>query len=216
MGAGADVLKSPGARVLRVGLLPALALGGCSDRGPAGDPAAVVTDGPVAALFVTVALSDQVLRLDPETGAILARIPLDPRPSESDEPHGVVISPGGEHWYATLAHGRPTLSKFERRGDRQVGRVPLDAAGAARVELDREGQTAFVADYDRSRPGEPGEVLTIRFRYSRSSGDGLPVQPARRALLEGIRSAGRSSGFIRLDALEHLGGGRFRARVALR
>lgn len=139
-------------------------LGGCSDRGSAGDPAAVVTDGAAPALFVTVAVSDQALRLDPETGAVLARIPIDPRPSESDEPHGVATSPAGDYWYATLAHGQPTLSKFEREGDRQVGRVSLDAAGAARVELDRSGETAFVADYDRSRPGEPGEVLAVRTR----------------------------------------------------
>ena len=159
----------PPGRVLRVGLLPLLALGGCSDRGATGDPGAAVTDGAKAAVWVTVAVSDHVLRLDPQTGAVLARIPLDPRPSESDEPHGVVISPSGEHWYATLAHGEPTLSKFEREGDRQVGRVPLDAAGAARVELDRSGETAFVADYDRSRPGEYGEVLAVRTRDLRVS-----------------------------------------------
>jgi YVTN family beta-propeller protein len=164
VGAGADILRSPALRALRVGLLPTLALGGCSDRGAAGDPEAVVTDGVDPALYVTVAVSDHVLRLDPQTGAVLARIPLDPRPSESDEPHGVVISSAGDHWYATLAHGEPTLSKFEREGDRRVGRVPLDAAGAARVELDRSGETAFVADYDRSRPGEPGEVLAVRTR----------------------------------------------------
>jgi hypothetical protein len=91
---------------------------------------------------------------------------------------------------------------------RQVSREPAGGLVVVGYALKASG---YQAD-----PGPPGEVLTIRFRYSRSSGDGLPVQPARRALLEGIRSAGRSSGFIRLDALEHLGGGRFRARVALR
>lgn len=151
-------------RVLRVALIPMFGLWGCSDGDPAGDQSDVRTAGEVGDLFVTVAVSDQVLRLDPETGAVLARIPLDPRPSESDEPHGVTVSSDGSHWYATLAHGEPTLSKFERKTDRLVGQVPLRAAGAARVELNRTGETAFVADYDRSRPGEHGEVLAVRTR----------------------------------------------------
>jgi len=151
-------------RALLVALAPALGVWGCSSDDVAGDPAGTGADGAVAALLVTVAVSDEVLRLDPRTGAVLARIPLDPRPSESDEPHGVAIAPGGDHWYATLAHGEPTLSKFETKGDRLVGRVSLRAAGAARVELARNGETAFVADYDRSRPGERGEVLAVHTR----------------------------------------------------
>jgi YVTN family beta-propeller protein len=107
-------------------------------------------------------VSDEVLRFDPQTGALLSRIPLDPRPSESDEPHGLAIAPDGRHWYATLAHGEPTLSKFERPADRRVGRGRLSSAGAARVEIDPTGEYGFVADYDRARPAEAGEVLTIR------------------------------------------------------
>ncbi len=117
-----------------------------------------------ASVLVTVAVSDEVLRLDAETGAIQARTPIDPRPSESDEPHGVAVSPDGDHWYVTLAHGDPTLSKYEREGDRLVGRGALGAAGAARVELNRDGTVAFVADYDRSMPGTDGEVVAIRTR----------------------------------------------------
>jgi DNA-binding beta-propeller fold protein YncE len=127
---------------------------------PAGDADANAD----AALLVTVALSDEVLRLDPENGAILSRTRVDPRPSESDEPHGVAVSPDGRHWYVTLAHGDPTLSKFEREGDRLVGRGSLNAAGAARVELGSDGRVAFVADYDRSSPGADGEIVAIRTR----------------------------------------------------
>ncbi len=113
-------------------------------------------------MYVAVAVSDEVLRFDPESGALLSRISLDPRPSESDEPHGLAVAPDGRHWYATLAHGDPTLSKFDRAGDRRVGRARLSSAGAARVEIDPTGEFAFVADYDRARPGEDGEVLVIR------------------------------------------------------
>lgn len=113
-------------------------------------------------MYVAVAVSDEVLRFDPRSGALLSRVSLDPRPSESDEPHGVAVAPDGRTWYVTLAHGDPTLSKFERRGDRGVGRVRLGSAGAARVEIDSNGDFGFVADYDRSRPGADGEVLAVR------------------------------------------------------
>jgi DNA-binding beta-propeller fold protein YncE len=146
------------------GLVALIASGACTDEQGAVGPAGNSEESTDASVLVTVAVSDEVLRLDPETGAILARIRLDPRPSESDEPHGVVISPDGHHWYATLAHGEPTLSKFERSGDRLVGRGQLGSAGAARVELDRQGQIAYVADYDRSSPGANGEVLAVRTR----------------------------------------------------
>jgi YVTN family beta-propeller protein len=115
-----------------------------------------------ASLLVTVAVADVVLHLDPETGSRIERIPVDPRPSESDEPHGVTVSPDGEHWFVTLAHGEASLSKFERVGNRLVGRGLLGAAGAARVELSGDGTIAYVADYDRSMPGADGEVLAIR------------------------------------------------------
>ncbi|MBK5099322.1 MAG: hypothetical protein JJE01_16195, partial [Gemmatimonadetes bacterium] len=80
--------------------------------GSSGDGSSRGEDPGGAVVYVAVAVSDEVLRFDPETGALLSRISLDPRPSESDEPHGLAIAPDGRHWYATLAHGDPTLSKF--------------------------------------------------------------------------------------------------------
>ena len=109
----------------------------------------------------------------------------------------------------------------------QGGEVVLREAGGMRIlskrlilEEPMGGLTvlgyALVASGYDADPGPPREVLTVRFDYPRQPGDRLLVQPARRALLEGIRAAGRASGFVRLQELSYLGGGRFRARVALR
>ncbi|MCL7957892.1 MAG: lactonase family protein [marine benthic group bacterium] len=144
--------------------VPAVAGSACDGDGGAMRPSGSGPTYDAPALLVTVAVADVVLRLDPETGALLERIPVDPRPSESDEPHGVAVSPDGAHWYVTLAHGDPTLSKFEREGDRLVGRGSLLSAGAARVELSPDGAVAYIADYDRSMPGSDGEVVAIRTR----------------------------------------------------
>jgi molybdenum-dependent DNA-binding transcriptional regulator ModE len=42
------------------------------------------------------------------------------------------------------------------------------------------------------------------------------LQPAQRALLEGIRRSGRQSGAARVLEISYLGGGRFRATVGVR
>jgi len=138
---------------------------------------------------------------------------------EGEEPDPLFV----ERFHLPLAAAAYGWAGFSVREDE----VTLQEAGGLRILSRREvshepAGGLVVAGYElkasgyQADPGPPGEVLTLRFRYSRSSGGGLPVQPARRALLEGIRSTGRSSGFIRLEALDHLGGGRFRARVALR
>lgn len=131
-----------------------------SDADPLNGPA-----GPHRAgerLYVTSGITDEVLRLDPADGTILARISTDRRRDEVDEPHAVAVAPDGRHWYVTVAHGEPTLWKYDLEDDRLVGRLMLPTAGAARIGITPDGQRAFVPDYDRSRPGEPGQVAVVR------------------------------------------------------
>ena len=115
-----------------------------------------------ARLYVTSGLTDQVFRLDPETGAVVSTFDLDMRRDEVDEPHGVTISPDGRHWYVTIAHGNPTLWKFELPDDRLVGRLRLGSRGASRVGLTPDGRFAFVPDYDRAGAGAVSEVTVVR------------------------------------------------------
>ena len=113
-------------------------------------------------LYVTSGLTDQVFRLDPETGAVVSTFHLDMRRDEVDEPHGVTISPDGRHWYVTIAHGNPTLWKFELPDDRLVGRLRLGSRGASRVGLTPDGRFAFVPDYARAGAGAVSEVTVVR------------------------------------------------------
>ena len=78
---------------------------------------------------MTSGFTDEVIRIDPSNGSIVSRIPTERRRDEVDEPHAVAVSPDGMHWYVTVAHGEPTLWKFELEGDRLVGRVTLPTAG---------------------------------------------------------------------------------------
>ena len=134
-----------------VTLLLAAACGGSPDR-PNDD---------VPRLYVTSGFTDEVHVLDARDGTTLRTISLDRRRTETDEPHGVTVSPDGRHWYATLAHGHPTLWKYETDGDRLVGRLQLDIPGAARVELTPDGGRAFVPDYWRGGLGEESRVAVV-------------------------------------------------------
>jgi len=62
----------------------------------------------------------------------------------------------------------------------------------------------------------PRKTLTLNFEYEGADGRGVVLQPAQRALLEGIRRSGRQKGSACVLELAYLGDGRFRARVGLR
>ena len=62
----------------------------------------------------------------------------------------------------------------------------------------------------------PRKTLTLSFDYAGADGRGVVLQPAQRALLEGIRRSGKQSGSARVLEITYLGAGRFRARVGVR
>lgn len=145
-----DSTRGPGTRGRLGAALLLVACGGAADG--AEDP---------PRLYVTSGFTDQIHVLDARDGTPLRTISLDRRRIETDEPHGVTVSADGRHWYATLAHGHPTLWKYETDGDRLVGRLQLDMAGAARVELTPDGRRAFVPDYWRGGPGDASRVAVV-------------------------------------------------------
>ncbi|HSM35137.1 MAG TPA: YncE family protein [Longimicrobiales bacterium] len=123
--------------------------------------AALACDGPSGTIYLTSGIGDSVLVLDAADGSRRAALSVDRRRGETDEPHGVAVSPDGRHLYVTLAHGEPSLWKFERPGDRRVGRLDLGGAGAARIAVSADGRTGFIADYERGSGGRPGEVVSV-------------------------------------------------------
>ncbi|NKB88301.1 MAG: YncE family protein [Acidobacteria bacterium] len=54
-------------------------------------------------------------------------IPVGIWPTETEGPHGLAISPDGEHWYVTIAHGNPfgLLFKYETADDLYVADTTL-------------------------------------------------------------------------------------------
>lgn len=116
-------------------------------------------EGPV--LLVTSGFTDQILLVDPVDGTVVATRDMDVRPSERDEPHSVAVAPNGEHWYATLSHGEPTLWKYESRGDRLVGRVQLGLKGAGRIGISPDSRYAILPDYWLGGTGAVSQIVRI-------------------------------------------------------
>lgn len=112
-------------------------------------------------LYVTSGLTDELVVLDANDGSVLRTLSMDARQGETDEPHGVTLSPDGAFIYATLAHGAPTLWKFATADDRLVGRLELPTLGAARVGLTPDGGRAFVPDYWRSGQGRLSGLAVV-------------------------------------------------------
>ena len=113
------------------------------------------------AVYVTSGFEDRIYVLDAGTGAVRDTVPVDPRPGEIDEPHGVATHPASGYWYATVSHGEPTLWKFDRDSDRLVGRVTLPQPGAARIEVSPDGSRGVVPDYFRAAEGRPTRITLL-------------------------------------------------------
>jgi len=160
VGPSPDVLRRLARLAHAIAFLGLAAVSCTGDERPPGDsdPTASFRE---QRLYVTSGFTDEVIRIDPADGSITGRIPVERRRDEIDEPHAVVVSPDAEHWYVTVAHGEPTLWKYELAGDRLVGRVALPAAGAARIGITPDGERAFIPDYDRTQPGVPGRVSVV-------------------------------------------------------
>lgn len=123
------------------------------------------TDAPATetpgVLRITSGFTDEVMVLDAATGELLRTHSLDIRRGETDEPHGIAVSPDGQFWYATVSHGSPTLWKFDASDDRLIGRLELPTNGASRIGLDPTGRTAWIPDYWRSGQGADGRVARV-------------------------------------------------------
>jgi hypothetical protein len=110
--------------------------------------------------------------------------------------------------------------RFDTRGGYRVTRrnkVLTDPIGAFTVY----GYDVIV-DIVRASQAQPApktspESYLVRFSYPQSaaSGSGVVPQPLEQALLAGIRKDGRPAGKGRVESVEYLGSGRFKATVLI-
>ena len=68
-----------------------------------------------------------LIRFDGKTAHVEKRIPVGVWPVEIEGPHGITVSPDGDYWYLSMAHGNPFghLYKYKTGSDELVDRVEL-------------------------------------------------------------------------------------------
>jgi len=80
-------------------------------------------------IYATAESEDEValVRFDGNKIHVEKRIPVGVWPVEIEGPHGINISPDGEFWYLSMAHGIPFghLYKYRTGTDEMVDRVEL-------------------------------------------------------------------------------------------
>lgn len=83
-------------------------------------------------------------------------------PADIDGPHGLALSPSGDFYYVTIAHGTPygTLWKIATETDSVVGTVPLGLFPAT-VEVTPDGQYAFVVNANFHGDHVPSSVSKV-------------------------------------------------------
>jgi hypothetical protein len=107
------------------------------------------------------------------------------------------------------------------------GNVELEALGGYRILSRKPVLEQSIGDYGiygyelaLSYSGRgayaPKRTFTLTFDYrSQAAGGGVVIQPAHRALLEGIRRSGRQTGIAKVLELRYQGAGKFTARVGV-
>ncbi len=131
-----------------------------------GLPALSAAQAPTHDYWVYVAneSSDLVsrVRFGPGGAVEEATIPVGIMPADLDGPHGITVSPGGSHWYVSLAHGTPfgKVWKFEAGSERLVdsataGRFPASMA------ITPDGASLFVVNFNLHGDHIPSSVSVI-------------------------------------------------------
>jgi DNA-binding beta-propeller fold protein YncE len=113
--------------------------------------AAVNLGDPPYRVAVVSESGDIVTWLNPTaTGLEVDRVvPVGIMPSDIDGPHNITVSPDGESYYVTVAHGTPfgSLWKMDTRRDSLLGRAQVELFPTT-IALTPNGQFAFVANSD--------------------------------------------------------------------
>ena len=151
----------------------AFAASGCASAGaPAagtsasgGSRAAPAPPATEYRVYVANESSDVVSRVvfDPASGARVEReIPVGVMPADLDGPHGLTVSPDGEFWYLSLAHGTPdgALWKFRAGADSLVGRTTLGRFPAT-IAVSPNGQMILVANFNLHGDPVPSSLSVV-------------------------------------------------------
>ena len=122
--------------------------------------------GAAQTYFVYVAAESEdtvaLVAFDGVTAEVVKTIPVGTLPTEIEGPHGLSVSPDGQFWYVTLAHGQPfgKVVKYSTGADLRVGEVELDLFPAT-MHISRQTGLLFVVNFNLHGAMEPNSVSVV-------------------------------------------------------
>ena len=115
-------------------------------------------------IYVTAESQDEVhvVKFDGGKAVVIKDIPVGVWPLENEGPHGLTISPDGDYWYLSLAHGFPFghVYKYETGSDKMVDRVELGLFPAT-MQISTATGLLYVVNFNLHGEHEPSTVSIV-------------------------------------------------------
>jgi DNA-binding beta-propeller fold protein YncE len=152
---------------MRTTFVPALLLTLAACGGARAPVAVTTAPSPPARdylVYVASEATDRIalVRFGPAGARVEREIPTGMMPTDPDGPHGLAVSPDGQYWYTTTAHGVPYgyLWKYRTRDNGFVSRVVLGDFPAT-VQLTPDGEFAYVVNFNLHGEMVPSSVSVV-------------------------------------------------------
>lgn len=117
-------------------------------------------------VYVAAESDDQVHLVhfngDSQQGEITETIDVGTWPQENEGPHGLIISPDGEHWFVSIAHGMPygSLWKYTTGTNEFIGEVELGLFPAT-MDISSSTGLLYVVNFNLHGDMEPSTVSVV-------------------------------------------------------
>jgi DNA-binding beta-propeller fold protein YncE len=115
-------------------------------------------------IYVAAESSDEIyhIRFDGKTAEVATVIPVGYQPTEIEGPHGLTVEPGGEHWFVTMAHGKPwgLLYKYRVGTNELVGQTELGLFPAT-MQISEDTGLLYCVNFDLHGDMTPSSISVV-------------------------------------------------------
>jgi DNA-binding beta-propeller fold protein YncE len=115
-------------------------------------------------VYVLSEAADKIssIRFGPEGARVEQQIDTGEMPIDLDGPHGIAVSPDGQFYYVSIAHGRPLGSvwKYSTKDNSLIGKTTL-AHFPATLDVTPDGNFLFVVNFNLHGDMVPSSVSVV-------------------------------------------------------
>jgi len=99
---------------------------------------------------------------DRKSGEIVSTVEVGVFPAETEGPHGITVSPDGNYWFVSIAHGMPfgQVWKYETGTNELVGKVEVGMFPAS-MEISSSTGLLYLVNFNLHGDMEPSTVTVI-------------------------------------------------------